>query len=141
MPYVLAIDFGTSGCRSAIYDEKLQLLCVASEEYPLIVHSEAEVEQDANVWWEKAKTTIKRVVADSDISSEEIRALSISSQGIAFVPINDRGNTLSNAISWLDTRATDETEEFRKNASEYMHEYYFHKRIVPEDSTKVWNLV
>lgn len=111
MPYVLAIDFGTSGCRSAIYDEKLQLLHVAAEEYPLIVHSETEIEQDANIWWNKAKTTIKKVVAESGVAPKEIRSLSISSQGIAFVPINRHGDTLSNAISWLDTRAREETEE------------------------------
>ena len=60
MTYVLAVDFGTSGCRSAVYNEKLQMLCVAVEEYPLIVHSETEIEQDANVWWDKAKKTIKK---------------------------------------------------------------------------------
>ena len=44
MAYVLAIDFGTSGCRSAIYDENLQMLYVAIAEYPLIVLSEKEIE-------------------------------------------------------------------------------------------------
>lgn len=32
------------------------------------------------------------------------------------------------------------TEAFRKNAARFMHEYYYHKRIEPEKSTKVWNL-
>ena len=32
------------------------------------------------------------------------------------------------------------TEAFVENASAFMHEYYFHKRIVPENSTKVWDL-
>lgn len=114
MSYVLAIDLGTSGCRSAIYNEKLEMLCVAAEEYPLIVHSETEIEQDANIWWEKAKSTIKTVVADSRVDAKEIHALSISSQGIAFVPIDSQGNTLSNAISWLDMRAQAETEEIEE---------------------------
>lgn len=114
MTYVLAVDFGTSGCRSAVYNEKLQMLCVAVEEYPLIVHSETEIEQDANIWWDKAKKTIKKAVADSGIAANEIHSLSISSQGIAFVPIDRAGNTLSNAISWLDTRAEAETEEIEE---------------------------
>ncbi len=49
MPYVLAIDFGTSGCRSAIYNEKLEMLYAAVAEYPLIVLSEKEIEQDADL--------------------------------------------------------------------------------------------
>ena len=44
MAYVLAIDFGTSGCRSAIYDENLRMLHAAIAEYPLIVLSEKEID-------------------------------------------------------------------------------------------------
>ena len=33
MPYILAIDFGTSGCRSVIYNENLEMLGVAAVSY------------------------------------------------------------------------------------------------------------
>ena len=110
MSYVLAIDFGTSGCRSAVYNARLEMLSSAIEEYPLILHSETEIEQDADLWWEKAKKTIRAAVAASGVPTSEICALSISSQGIAFVPIDRSGKTLFHAISWLDTRAEAETE-------------------------------
>lgn len=113
MSYVLAIDFGTSGCRSAVYNSNLDMLSSAIEEYPLIINSETEIEQDANIWWEKAKHTISEAVTASAIPADEIRALSISSQGIAFVPIDREGNTLYNAISWLDMRADEELELLR----------------------------
>ena len=108
MAYVLAIDFGTSGCRSAIYDENLQMLYAAIAEYPLIVLSEKEIEQDADLWWQRALETMEKALTEGPVSPSQIKAISISSQGIATVPIDEKGNTLDNAISWLDGRAEDE---------------------------------
>ena len=108
MAYVLAIDFGTSGCRSAIYNEDLQMLHVAIAEYPLIVLSEKEIEQDADLWWQRALETMEKALTEGPVSPAEIKAISISSQGIATVPIDKQGNTLDNAISWLDGRAEEE---------------------------------
>jgi xylulokinase len=108
MPYILAIDFGTSGCRSAIYNENLEMLSVAVAEYPLIVLSEKEIEQDANLWWQRALETMNRVLADGPVSPKDIRAISVSSQGISTVPIDIEGKPLDNAISWLDSRAEEE---------------------------------
>lgn len=108
MAYVLAIDFGTSGCRSAIYDENLQMLYAAIAEYPLIVLSEKEIEQDADLWWQRALETMEKALTEGPVSPSQIKAISISSQGIATVPIDENGKTLDNAISWLDGRAEDE---------------------------------
>lgn len=114
MPCVLAIDFGTSGCRSAILNEKLEMLCVSVAEYPLIVRSEKEIEQDAELWWSKALETIRDVLRKGAVPAEQIRAISISSQGIAIVPIDENGNALANAISWLDSRAGEELAALEK---------------------------
>lgn len=108
MAYVLAIDFGTSGCRSAIYDEKLQMLHAAIAEYPLIVLSEKEIEQDADLWWQRALETMEKALTQGPVAPSQIQAISISSQGIATVPIDENGKTLDNAISWLDVRAEEE---------------------------------
>lgn len=114
MAYVLAIDFGTSGCRSAIYDEKLQMLHVAIAEYPLIVLSEKEIEQDADLWWQRALETMEKALTEGPVSPKDIKAISISSQGIATVPIDEQGNTLDNAISWLDCRAEEEVKQLEE---------------------------
>lgn len=106
----LAIDLGTSNCRSAIFNENMQMLSVASKEYPLINHSPVEIEQNALLWWEAAKETIKEAIAKSGQPGESVCSISISSQAIAFVPIDKNGNTLMNALSWLDMRAQAEED-------------------------------
>lgn len=107
----LAIDLGTSNCRSAVFDENMQMLSISSKEYPLINLSSEMIEQDANLWWDAVKQTIKEAVRAAGAPGKKVCSISISSQGIAFVPIDKEGNTLYNAISWLDMRASSEEQD------------------------------
>ncbi|MEG1524785.1 MAG: FGGY family carbohydrate kinase [Clostridia bacterium] len=109
MNLVLSIDLGTSGCRSAVFDDTLNMLCIATAEYPLIIQSDTEIEQDANLWYASVVDTIKRALTACPACIQEIRAISVSSQGIAVVPVDHAGNPLCHAISWLDARAAAET--------------------------------
>ena len=42
----IAIDLGTTGCRSLIFDERLQIVGESYYEYPLITLSDLAIEQD-----------------------------------------------------------------------------------------------
>ena len=110
MSVVLSIDLGTSGCRSAIFNEKLELLCSHSVEYPLIVCSQTHIEQDARLWWSSVKDTIRSVTGKMPEAAKQIRSIAISSQGISFVPINRDGDVLANAVSWLDSDSVREEQ-------------------------------
>ena len=114
MSLVLSIDMGTSGCRSVVFDQELNLLAMARRDYPLEILSERQVEQDANLWWEAVKSTVREVTAQLGQRRLEIRSIGISSQGIFIVPIDREGNPLAKAISWLDTRAEQETAELKE---------------------------
>jgi len=106
---LIGVDAGTTGIRSMVFDRDLNVL---GEEYKgcsLIRLSDRYVEQDANEWWKLVKTVVKTSIDKSTVNPEEIKAISVSSQGIAIVPVDKNCNTLRNAISWLDTRASDET--------------------------------
>ena len=59
MSLVLGIDLGTSGCRSAVFDDRLNMLCSARTEYPLSILGGNRIEQDAGVWWDSARQTVK----------------------------------------------------------------------------------
>lgn len=90
------------------------MLCASTQEYPLIVRSEKEIEQDAELWWQCALKTMREAVAQAPVDAKDIRAISISSQGISFVPVDQDGNVLYNAISWLDSRAITEMEMLKR---------------------------
>ncbi|MBE6562111.1 MAG: hypothetical protein E7660_00055 [Ruminococcaceae bacterium] len=103
----LGIDLGTTGLKCVMYDKDGTVLSEYNEEYPLIFIG-SFVEQDANLWWEKICEAVRGLSAEC---GGEVKALSISTQGISFVPVDENGNTLYNSINWLDMRAGDECSE------------------------------
>ena len=52
---------------------------------------------------------------EANIDGKKVLSLSISSQGISFVPVDKNGDTLMNAISWYDSRAIEEAAIIRKD--------------------------
>ncbi len=115
MKYYLAIDLGTTGCRSILFDEQLNDLSQAYEEYGLITPQANWVEQDAALWWTLTKKTIKGAIVKAGISGQEIEGISISSQGITVVPVDEDFNPLCNAQSWLDVRGEEETKQIERD--------------------------
>ena len=115
MSIYLAIDLGTTGCRSILFDEKLCQLAASYEEYGLITPREKWTEQDAELWWELTLRTSEKAISKAGISAKEIKGISISSQGITVVPIDRELKPLCNAINWLDVRAEEEATEFEKD--------------------------
>lgn len=122
MAYYLAVDLGTTGCRSILFNDELQQLSMSYREYPLITPQEGWVEQDANLWWELTKQTAKEAIANSKINGKDVCSISISSQGITVVPVDKEMQPLCNALSWLDVRAE---EECRLLESDYGQDYIF----------------
>ncbi len=102
---------GTIGCKCALYDPKGVCISQYNKEYPLI-YTGSFVEQDAHLWWTLVCEGIKSVTEQAGV--HEITALSISTQGISFVPVDACGNTLGHAISWLDERSVDEARELEE---------------------------
>lgn len=106
----LAIDLGTTGCRSMLFDSGFQVVAASYEEYPLITPREGWVEQDATLWWQLTLRTARQAIEMAGIDPGAIRGISVSSQGITLVPVDEQLEPLCNAISWLDTRAQGQTQ-------------------------------
>ncbi len=111
MGLLLGLDLGTTGCKAVVCNDKLDIAGESYLEYELINKSATEIEQDADEWWELAKKAVILAVSSAGADIKDIRSVSISSQGIAFVPVDENCMPLSNAISWLDTRASAEADE------------------------------
>ncbi|MBO5070515.1 MAG: hypothetical protein J6C37_09160 [Roseburia sp.] len=115
MSVYLAIDLGTTGCRSILFNSELEQVSDGYREYGLITPKEKWVEQDANLWWSLTIETAKEAINQSNIKKEEIKGISVSSQGITLVPVDEELQPLHNALSWLDMRAESQTEQIKKD--------------------------
>ncbi len=118
MKTLLGIDLGTTGCKAAICSPKGNLLGESYLEIPLIKPAPGVVEQNAAQWWTLTQEAIRRAVWDAGLDGGTVQALSVSSQGISFVPVDKKGCPLGNTINWLDTRATAEAETILRRYSE-----------------------
>ncbi|PIW18931.1 MAG: hypothetical protein COW34_04005 [Armatimonadetes bacterium CG17_big_fil_post_rev_8_21_14_2_50_66_6] len=102
MPHLLAIDVGTTGTKAALFDHTGRLAANAVSEYPLLTPRGSWVEQDAEDWWQAVVLTVRQVLA---AGPRDVRALSLSTQGGAWAPLDTGGNALRPALSWMDKRA------------------------------------
>lgn len=102
---------GTTACKACLFNEKGSELARSSIEYSLITLPGGCVEQDAEVWFKAVRQNITEILKNA---GGDVKALSFSTQGISFVPVDETGTPLYNAISWLDTCASCETEVLEK---------------------------
>jgi xylulokinase len=110
MTLLIGIDLGTTGCRAAVYDGRGVLRGEGCLEYVLITLSSTMIEQDPEAWWCMACRAIDLALDAAGLDRGKVAAIAVSSQGISFVCLDEKGNPLGNAISWLDSRADAECE-------------------------------
>ncbi len=102
---LVGIDLGTTSCRAFVFDRELKILAGASRPLSLSALSATEIEQDAEGWWTALREAVREAVHAPACDVGRVRGLSVSSQGISFVPVDGAGTPIRAAFSWLDTRA------------------------------------
>jgi D-xylulose kinase len=100
----LAIDAGTTGVRSMLFDKTGTVLGAAYSEYESMYPRPSWVEQDAESWWLTSCETIKRAMAEAGLSAEKVVGVSVTNQRETIVPIDEGCKPLRNAIVWQDRR-------------------------------------
>ncbi|MDR2658105.1 MAG: xylulokinase [Oscillospiraceae bacterium] len=109
--YVLGLDLGTSGTKTALFSAEGQQLCSASREYPLYQPHNGWAEQEPSDWWRAAVETIGEVVRESGVDPRQIKALGMSGQMHGLVMLDEKGETLGRSIIWADQRTGAECEQ------------------------------
>lgn len=101
--YVIGLDVGTTRTKATLFDIDGTVVATAYREYPLLAFSDGGIEQRAQDWWSALVDTIKEV-SSTIRQKDDIRALSISTQGGSCVLTDKDGNALANVQSWMDAR-------------------------------------
>jgi xylulokinase len=108
---LLGIDVGTSSVKVSIVDAQTQQ-CVASAQYPetessIISPQPGWAEQSPDMWWEHVQSAIKKAHASKAYDPADIGAIGVSYQMHGLVTINEKQQSLRNAIIWCDSRAVE----------------------------------
>lgn len=117
--YILAIDHGTGGPKSAIVSTHGEVLEWAFQEVPLYVEKGGGAEQDPEKWWNAILKTAKQVIDSGRVPVEDIAGVCNTSQWSGTVPLDKDGNHLMNAIIWMDTRGAPYIQKFYKGLLQF----------------------
>ena len=101
---VLAVDLGTSGCKTALVDAQGQVLGWQFQPVDLHILPGHGAEQDPEDWWRGFLTTARRLIETSGVDPRRIHAVCCSTQGECTVPVDENGRALMRAQLWMDMR-------------------------------------
>ncbi len=122
MKYILALDQGTTSCRSIIFDEMFNMISVSQEEFTQIYPHPTWVEHDGEEILFTQIRTMKEAVKKAGIDPADIIAAGITNQRESTI-LWDRqtGKPVYNSIVWQCRRTADYCDELERSGySEYI---------------------
>ncbi|CBW28167.1 glycerol kinase [Halobacteriovorax marinus SJ] len=115
MNYILSIDQGTTGTTAVLIDANtMNFVDKLNKEFPQIFPRPSWVEHNLNDIWETVEHTVKQILKNNNITSDQISSIGITNQRETTCAFKKNGIPLSNAIVWQDRR----TSEFCNSLSE-----------------------
>ena len=115
MPYILALDQGTTSSRAIVFDRSGAIIAVAQQEFRQIFPQPGWVEHDANEIWASQSGVAADALKKANLSSTDIAALGITNQRETTV-VWDRttGQPICHAIVWQDRRTAGACDRLRR---------------------------
>ena len=108
MPYLLALDQGTTSSRAIVFDRRGRAISTAQQEFPQHYPRPGWVEHDPRDLWASTRRTALGAVAEANLTAKNIAAIGLTNQRETTL-LWDRktGRPLHRAIVWQDRRTTD----------------------------------
>ncbi|GAA4412693.1 glycerol kinase GlpK [Nibrella viscosa] len=105
MPYVAAIDQGTTSTRCIVFDRQGKIVSLAQKEHQQIYPQPGWVEHNPEEIWHNTQEVIALARIEAQLQAHDIVAVGITNQRETTVVWNRRtGKPYYNALVWQDTR-------------------------------------
>ena len=107
MPHVLAIDLGTGGPKVALvgFDGVVRASAFAPVE--MLLGPGGAAEQRPQDWWTAIVDCTGRIGAQAPADLRAAVAVAVTGQWAGTVPVDDAGDPLAPALTWLDARGAE----------------------------------
>lgn len=119
MPYLLALDQGTTSSRAIVFDLSGKPVAMAQQEFTQHFPQPGLVEHDALEIWQSQIQTAREAIRRAQVEPSEIAAIGITNQRETVV-LWERatGKPVYRAIVWQDRRTASKCAELKKHGYE-----------------------
>ena len=102
-PLVIGVDSSTTACKAIAWDRTGRAVAEGRASYPLYHPEPTWQEQDAEDWWRSLCIAVRELL--SQVHASQVEALCITHQRETFVPVDNQGQPIRQAILWNDGRS------------------------------------
>ena len=119
MPYLLALDQGTTSSRAMMFRDDMTLIALAQKEFAQYYPASGWVEHEPEDLWLTTLTTAREAMAKAHAEAQDVAAIGITNQRETTL-IWDRqtGAAIHRAIVWQDRRTADLCTQLKRDGVE-----------------------
>jgi glycerol kinase len=119
VPYILALDEGTTSARAIVFDHDGAIKAMAQKEFTQLFPKPGWVEHDPQEIWSAQISVAGEVLGHLQLQPRDIAAVGISNQRETTVVWDrDTGEPVYNAIVWQDRRTAARCDQLRADGYE-----------------------
>ena len=119
--HVLAIDQGTSSSRAVVYDDAIDAVASAQQEFMQHYPKPGWVEHDPEEIWNSVRQVTQQAIRESGIAASAIAGIGITNQRETTLVWDRRtGRCVYNAIVWQDRRTAETCEALKRQDAQTM---------------------
>lgn len=121
MPYLLALDQGTTSSRAIVFDESGRIVALKQQEFEQHFPQPGWVEHDAEEIWRTQLAVAEAALKEAKLRPADVAGLGITNQRETIVAWDRKtGEPLSRAIVWQDRRTASVCDRLRIEGREPM---------------------
>ncbi len=119
--HILAIDQGTTSSRAVVFNDQLEIIAIAQQEFEQFFPQSGWVEHDPEEIWSSTLAVCGKVLKNSGISATDIAAIGITNQRETTILWDrDTGKPIHRAIVWQDRRTSEYCRQLRDEGHDPM---------------------
>ena len=113
---LLAVDLGTTSLKTCLYEvgDRLTLLAATSRPLALVTAPDGTAEQDPADWWAALVDSVPELLARTATPPDEVGGLTFCAQMQCLVLVDESGEPVRPALSYLDQRPTGRMPELTR---------------------------
>ncbi len=113
--YVIGVDVGTTSTKSVLYSDRGELIEQHAVGYPLNAPTPGAAVQDPDEIFQAVLTTVKQVVAQSEINPCDLLCLSFSTAMHSLILVDKEGMPLTPSLTWADNRSANWADKLKRD--------------------------